>query len=37
MGSTAIAHCTCAPGLCPLAYQCTDPTPILMKCTLLAP
>jgi hypothetical protein len=37
LGATAVAHCTCAPELCPTADQCTDPTPTLMKCSLLAP
>jgi hypothetical protein len=36
-GSTAVAHCTCASELCPPAYMCTDPSPTLMTCALLAP
>jgi hypothetical protein len=36
-GNPAIAHCTCAPELCPTSYMCTDPSPTLMKCSLLAP
>jgi hypothetical protein len=36
-GATAIAHCVCAPGLCPPGDQCSDPTPVLMTCSLLAP
>jgi hypothetical protein len=37
LGSTAVAHCTCAPELCPTSYMCTDPSPTLMRCALLAP
>jgi len=36
-GSTAIAHCACAGSLCGSGESCTDVTPSLMKCTLLAP
>lgn len=36
-GSTAVAHCTCAPSLCSAGRQCTDLTPTLMRCLLSAP
>ena len=36
-GSVAVAHCTCAPALCPTSDVCADPTPTLMTCSLLAP
>jgi hypothetical protein len=36
-GSTAIAHCTCAPLLCSGEGMCSDVTPTLVECLLLAP
>ena len=36
-GSTAIAHCTCAASLCQAGDRCTDVSPTLMLCQLLAP
>jgi len=36
-GSTAVAHCTCARSFCDTSDQCTDVSPTLMKCALLAP
>lgn len=36
-GTPALAHCVCARSLCPAGNQCTDVSPTLMKCTLLAP
>jgi hypothetical protein len=35
-GNLAIAHCTCAPQLCPAA-QCTDLSPTLMRCLQRVP
>jgi hypothetical protein len=36
-GTPAIAHCTCATSLCASGEVCTDVTPTLMRCQLLAP
>jgi hypothetical protein len=36
-GSTAIAHCVCAKELCTGGTMCSDLTPTLMQCLLLAP
>ncbi len=36
-GSTAIAHCACAPSICAAGERCTDLTPTLMQCLLAAP
>jgi hypothetical protein len=36
-GTPALAHCVCARSLCASAEQCTDVTPTLMRCQLLAP
>jgi hypothetical protein len=36
-GSTAIAHCTCAPSLCSGEGMCSDLSPTLVECLLLAP
>lgn len=36
-GTPAIAHCTCAKSLCASGEVCTDVTPTLMRCQLLAP
>ena len=36
-GSTAVAHCTCAPALCSGEGMCSDVTPTLVECLLEAP
>ncbi len=36
-GTPAPAHCTCAASLCGSFEQCTDVSPTLMQCALLAP
>jgi hypothetical protein len=37
LGSTAVAHCTCAPSLCSGEGMCSDVTPTLVECLLEVP
>ncbi len=36
-GAIAPSHCVCAPSLCSSGEQCTNVSPTLMRCALLAP